>query len=156
MQNSGKNPAINLGEEIKEGNALLQLLKEEQAVLINADVEALARLAEEKNKVVVRMTELAQRRHRSLTVAGMDASEAGMKTWLKTAPPAAVQAWNALLELAKEVKELNRVNGLLIGKHMARAQTALNVLQGNPQGGNMYGPNGQSTGQAASRKLVVG
>ncbi|HJV88477.1 MAG TPA: flagellar protein FlgN [Noviherbaspirillum sp.] len=156
MQTPGKNPAEDLGDEIKESNVLLQLLKDEQEVLIRADVKELARLTEEKNKSVARMGELAQRRHRVLAAAGFEASEAGMKTWLKTAGPAIARTWTNLLELAQQAKELNRINGLLIGKHMARTQAALNVLHGAPQGGNMYGPNGQSTGQGGSRKLVIG
>ncbi|WP_136416158.1 flagellar protein FlgN [Herbaspirillum sp. ST 5-3] len=156
MQTSGKSPADGLGEEIKESSALLQLLKEEQALLISADVDGLVKLTEEKNKAVVRVAELAQRRHRILAAAGMEASEAGMTTWLKTAALDAIQAWNALLDLVKEAKEINRVNGLLIGKHLTRNQAALQVLHGSPQSGALYGPNGQSTGQAASRKLVVG
>lgn len=156
MHTPGKNPADGLDDEIKESNTLLQLLKDEQDVLIRADVEELARLTEEKNKSIARMAELAQRRHRVLAATGFEASEAGMKVWLKSAAPAAARMWTSLLDVARQAKEQNRINGLLIGKHMARTQAALNILHGGQQAGNMYGPNGQSTGQAGSRKLVIG
>jgi flagella synthesis protein FlgN len=62
-----------------------------------------------------------------------------------------------LLEIAAQAKELNRVNGLLLGQHMARNQQALNILQGNNQpAGTIYGPNGQPTSAASTRRLVVG
>lgn len=158
MQNFGNTPAESLGEELNAGNTLLQLLKQEQEHLINADLEALTKVTEEKAKVVARMTELAQRRHRALGAGGFDASESGMQEWLnsRAASPAIGKFWKELLDLAQQAKELNRTNGLLIGQHMARNQSALNVLQGNPQGGTMYGPNGQSTTQPSSRRLVVG
>lgn len=151
-------PAESLGEEIGAGNALLQLLKQEQEHLVNADIEGLTRVTEEKNKAVARMSELAQRRYRILVAAGFAANEAGMQTWLKSpaAAPTAGKAWNDLLGLAQQAKELNRTNGLLIGQHMARNQTALNVLQGNQQGSTMYGPDGQSASKSSSRRLVVG
>jgi flagellar biosynthesis protein FlgN len=158
MQALGNSLAQSLGDELVAANALLQLLKQEQAQLINANVDELDKVTEEKTKIVARMTELAQNRHRALAAAGFEASEAGMQTWTKspTALPAAGKSWNELLGIAQQAKELNRVNGLLIGQHMARNQKALNTLQGSPQGGTMYGPNGQSTSQPSSRKLVVG
>jgi flagellar biosynthesis protein FlgN len=158
MQALGNNLAQSLGEELGAANALLQLLKQEQAHLIDANVDELAKITEEKAKIVARMTELAQNRHRTLAAAGFEASEAGMQKWAKsrTALPAASKSWNELLGIAKEAKELNRINGMLIGQHAARNQIALNILQGNPQGGTMYGPDGQSTSKSSSRKLVVG
>jgi flagellar biosynthesis protein FlgN len=156
MQSSDKNPAGSLGEELKAGNTLLLLLKQEQEFLINADVDGLTKLTEEKTKTVALMTTLAQGRHRMLGNAGFEASEAGMQTWLKTVAPATANAWKELLGLAQQAKEINRTNGLLIGQHMARNQSALNVLQGSPQSGNLYGPNGQATGQSGRRSLVVG
>lgn len=158
MQNFGSSPADTLGDELNAGKALLELLQQEQECLINADIDGLTKVTEEKTKAVARMTELAQKRHRTLGAAGFDASESGMETWLKSpaAKAAASVPWNDLLALARQAKELNRTNGILIGQHMARSQMALNVLQGPPQGGNMYGPDGQAAGKTTSRKLVIG
>ncbi|HZW20283.1 flagellar protein FlgN [Noviherbaspirillum sp.] len=158
MQSIGNTLAQSLGEEVRAAAALRDLLKQEQDVLINANMDELARLAEEKTKFVVRMTELAQNRHRALASAGFDGSEAGMQKWVDAgaAQSAAGKSWTELLDIAREAKELNRVNGLLIGQHMGRNQAALNILNGAPQGGAMYGPNGQSANTANKRKLVVG
>ncbi|HYD61022.1 MAG TPA: flagellar protein FlgN [Noviherbaspirillum sp.] len=157
MQSLGNSLAQSLGEELRAAAALLEVLKQEQSHLINADVDELAKLTEEKTKIVVRMGELAQNRHHALAGAGFDASETGMQKWVDGGSnPAAGKSWKELLELAREAKELNRVNGLLIGQHMGRNQAALNILHGTPQGGAMYGPNGQSATQPNKRKLVVG
>ncbi len=157
MQTSGNTPADSLGEEIAAGKLLLQLLRQEQENLVQADIEAMSSLTEEKMRTVARMTELAQRRYRALAAAGHEANEAGMQNWIKNpAAAAAGNAWNELLTLAQQAKELNRTNGLLIGQHLTRNQMALNVLQGNQQGGAMYGPDGQAATKSGSRKLVVG
>lgn len=161
MQNPGSSPADSLGKELDAGKALLTLLQQEQQHLVNADLDGLAGVTEEKSRTIGRMTELAQGRHRTLAAQGFEASETGMRAWLDTPAAAAAAAassksWTALLDLAREAKELNRLNGLLLNQHMARNQGAINVLQGAPAGGGMYGPNGQSTSQASSRKLVVG
>lgn len=156
MQNPDRNPGDSLNEELAAGNVLLQLLKQEQEHLIQANLEGLTAAVEEKTRTVARMTELALTRHRSLGAAGFSADESGMLAWVKTAPPEAGKAWNDLLNLARDAKELNRTNGLLIGQHMSRNQNALSVLQGNQGGGTMYGPTGQTTSSGGSRTLVVG
>lgn len=157
MNQSGTGPAHKLHEENRTARTLLDLLKKEQAQLVAADVEALTALTEEKNRLVVRMSELAAERHAALSAEGFAATEQGMQAWLdKLQPPTARQSWKELLEVAKAAKEINRSNGLLIGKHLARNQNALNVLKGGPQGQALYGPNGQSSVTAAARGLVIG
>lgn len=158
MHTSASSPAATLAEELNIGNTLLQLLKTEQALLIDADVEGLSKATEEKARLVAKMNELAQRRHRSLEVAGFEASEAGMQAWIKCNKPGqqVQQDWASLIELARSAKELNRINGMLIGQHMARAQNALNVLRGEQRGEQLYGPDGQATGTGGGRRLVIG
>lgn len=160
MNHRTNNPAHSLHDEFTTATQLLELLSEEQSCLIKADVEKLAVLSEEKTRLVARMSELALRRHAALGAMGFPASEAGMQIWLQApqqeASQAASKTWNELLDIAAKAKELNRVNGLLIGQHLARNQQALNVLQGNQPAGPIYGRNGQTTSTASTRRLVVG
>ena len=58
--------------------------------------------------------------------------------------------------MARQAKEINRVNGLLISSHIARNQSALNVLRVQTGSGNFYGPDGQATARGVGRGLVVG
>jgi flagellar biosynthesis protein FlgN len=152
------NAAEQLQQEIDTTEALVAMLKQEQEHLINADIEHLTALAEEKSKVVSQLSELAMARHRRLAEAGLPANEEGMQRWMKRLAPnaPALAAWSRLLELMSSAKELNRTNGILINSHLARNQTALNVLQRSAQGGEFYGPNGQASVKPAGRGLVVG
>ncbi|KIF82166.1 flagella synthesis protein FlgN [Noviherbaspirillum autotrophicum] len=158
MHASGTSPAHGLDEEQQAANSLLQLLQQEQAALVNADVDGLIKLTGEKAKLAAQMTQLAKRRHKALAAAGFDATEAGMQSWLGSsgATTADNKVWTDLLAVMQAAKEHNRVNGLLISQHMTRNQNALNVLQGNAQGGPIYGPDGQATTKIGSRRLVVG
>ena len=158
MQSLGNTLAQTLVEEVRAAGTLLELLRQEQAHLIDANIDEMIKVTEEKTKIVARMGELSLSRHRALAGAGLEASEEGMQKWAgsASADPTAAQSWNALLDLARAAKELNRTNGLLIGRHLARNQAAMNILQGSSQGGNMYGPNGQSSTQSGSRRLVIG
>lgn len=151
-------PVRTLAEEQQAASQLLALLLQEQAQLVDAQIESLDRITQDKAGVLGRMTELARERHRALGAAGFDATETGMLDWVNSplATAEATKSWTDLLALAKSAKDLNRTNGLLINRHMARNQNALNVLQGTPQGGNFYGPNGQATTKTVSRGFVVG
>jgi flagella synthesis protein FlgN len=158
MHTFGTTPASELDQECNTTRNLLQLLKQEQACLVDANIDELIRVTEEKGKVAMHMAELANNRHRLLSAAGFEAAESGMQAWLEC--PAATDAdrgmWKELLDLADSGKELNRVNGMLIAQHMSLNQSALNVLQGTPEGSSIYGPNGQSATKIGSRRLVVG
>ncbi len=151
-------PARTLAEELATCRSLLELLASEQDLLVKAEVDGLGRTSEEKARLVASMNALAQQRHQSLAAAGFPASEAGMQDWLKQSASEvrAQQDWNSLIELAREAREQNRLNGVLIAQHMTRTQKTLNVLQGAPVGGALYGPDGQATGAGTGRRLVVG
>jgi len=150
-------PDVTLKEEYRLTQVLIELLKQEQAHLVKADIEGLIAITEEKSRAAAQMSELTNRRYQALEKAGFPAKEIGMRTWLDTSSAAAelTTYWQDLLKLAKSAKSLNNTNGLLINKHMTRNQKALNVLQGS-LGSNVYGPNGKATTTFRPRGLVVG
>jgi flagella synthesis protein FlgN len=157
MNQTGTGPAHKLHEENRTARMLLDILKKEQAQLVAADIAALTALTEEKTQLVVRMAELAAERHTALATAGYAATEEGMQAWLDSVqPPTARQSWKELLEVARAAKEINRSNGLLIGRHLTRNQSALNVFKGGQQGQALYGPDGQSSVSPAGRGLAIG
>ncbi|HSY26910.1 MAG TPA: flagellar protein FlgN [Burkholderiaceae bacterium] len=149
-------PAVTLKEEFRLTQVLIELLKQEQAHLIKADIEGLIAITEEKSRAATQMSELTNRRYQALEKAGFPAKEIGMRNWLDASAAAELTTyWKDLLKLAKSAKSLNNTNGLLINKHMTRNQKALNVLQGN-LGSNVYGANGKATTTFRPRGLAVG
>ena len=146
----------NLRDEHKAMAQLVELIKQERVQLLEANIDKLNELTQEKSRLVAHMSELANRRDNALAAAGFTSKETAMKSWLSTAGSDAGAAWSALLSLTESAKELNRVNGMLINRHMSDNQNALNALHAAPQGSNVYGPNGQSTVKPVTRRLVVG
>ena len=159
-QNLNYNPMESLREEHKALADLVELMKAEQAHLVAADIEGLQQVTEQKAKIVAQVSEMAQKRHRALAIAGFDPKEENMQAWLAGINQANVgEAWDQLLHITRSAKELNRVNGMLINKHMMLNQNALSTLQAPAQGNapaNFYGANGQTTNITTSRRLVVG
>jgi flagella synthesis protein FlgN len=152
-------PTPHLIDEQQQIAALVELMKQEQQLLVSADADGLAVLTPQKNQLVQKLAALAAERHRALGVAGFAASESGMAPWLAADGDAHKRAtWERLLELTREAKELNRVNGMLINKHMAHNQSALNALRSSGQGADatVYGASGQTISGGPSRKYVIG
>jgi len=139
--------------------SLVELLKQEQRFLVAADADGLAALTPQKSALVQQLAAQSAERHRALGEAGFDAGEAGMDPWLAaTGDQQARSAWEQLLERTREAKELNRLNGMLINKHLVHNQQALDELRGTGSGSAaaVYGPGGQTVAGGPSKRFVVG
>jgi flagella synthesis protein FlgN len=153
-------PGANLRDEQQLIASIVELMKQEQQLLISADADGLATLTPEKLKLAQKAAELSRLRHKALGAAGFAAAEAGMEPWLAVGGNGSVRAdWNRLLDLSRQAKELNRVNGMLINKQLAHTTGVLNAIRGSgdgASGGGVYGPGGQTMGSGPSRRFVVG
>ncbi len=158
MQSRSQDPGAQLAQEQDVTATLLALLRREQGHLVNADIAAVTDLLNEKSLLIAKATDLAVARHQALALAGYEAGEAGMQAWIASQEPRSevVQTWNKLIDVAREAKEINRTNGLLINQQLSRNEAALNVLRGDESGADTYGPNGQTSSRPVSRGRIVG
>jgi flagella synthesis protein FlgN len=151
------NPAYTLPQEQQALSLLVTTLQKEQASLNQAQVEDMLSLLTEKANLIADMTKLAGQRFAALEAAGFAGSEEGMKQWVEAHGTIEnKQLLDELLPMAVTAKELNRLNGLLIGRHMSHNQQILDAVQNALQGGKIYGPDGQSTIKAPGRQLGIG
>ncbi|MBV8624646.1 MAG: flagellar protein FlgN [Herbaspirillum sp.] len=149
-------PASQLHQEKGALQRLIEKLRQEQALLSEASAEGMTEIITEKASIVAEMTTLAGNRHRQLAELGYADDETGMQKWMnEQGSDADKDVWADLFELAQDAKELNRVNGLLIGKKLSINQNALTVLQGKTGTGSFYGPDGQSSIKSSGRRLGV-
>jgi flagella synthesis protein FlgN len=157
---SSATPLNSLREEAHIMATLLDVLKQEQQLLVAAEIDGLPAITTKKTALVTQMTLLSAQRHRSLGKSGFPAEEAGMDAWIAASGEARDESatlWQALLQHTREAKELNRINGMLINKQMGHTQGALQALR--PPGSastNFYGPGGISTTLPRSRGFLAG
>jgi flagella synthesis protein FlgN len=152
-------PITTVSQEQQQLSALIALMKQEQQLLVAADADGLAQLTPQKNAMLEALAELSAQRHAALAAAGCEASEAGMEPWLAVGGnDEARSQWEQLLGLAREAKELNRVNGMLINKQLAHNQGVLNALRmpAGAEAGGVYGASGQALGSGPSKRYVIG
>lgn len=151
-------PGATLRDEQQVIGSIVELMKTEQQLLISADADGLSTITPNKLQLAQRAATLSRVRHKALGAAGFSASEAGMEPWLAVGGNAEHRdAWNSLLELTREAKELNRVNGMIVNRQLGQTQAALSELRGPGGGGaGVYGPAGQTMSSGPSRRFVVG
>ena len=151
-------PGATLRDEQQLIGSIVELMKSEQQFLVSADADGLATLTPQKLQLAQKAAELSRLRHKALGAAGFPALETGMEPWLAVGGNDELrQQWNRLLELTREAKELNRVNGMLVSKQLAHTQGMLNALRpaGNGAAG-VYGPGGQAMPAGPSKRYLVG
>ncbi len=155
--NSSLLPSHSLADEKLVTQRLVDILKQEQELLSgNGEAEEIPNVIGEKANIVAEMAGLADTRHKILASLGLVASEDGMQQWIdRHGATQDKQLWTELFDLAQAARELNRLNGLLVGRQMALNQGALNVLQGKSNG-SFYGPDGQSSVRTSGRPLAIG
>jgi flagella synthesis protein FlgN len=147
-------PADSLAEEYTAMHRLHALLEQEQSALTGGAIDALPELINAKAHLIAQIAALADARHKRLADAGLDASEESMQRWIDSSgAPDEKQHWTDLLQLAQATKEQNRLNGLIINKHMQINQQTLNIFEGAAAGNNFYGPDGQSSIKTNTRKF---
>lgn len=151
-------PSQHLAQEKQVTSRLVAALQQEQMLLSgNGDADEIPNVISGKAQIVAEMAALADHRHTLLAALGFPASENGMQNWLdQHGADADKKLWDELFELAQSAREINRINGLLVGKQMAINQNALKILQGRSGGGSFYGPDGSASVRTTGRPLGVG
>ena len=150
-------PGATLRDEQQLIGSIVELMKTEQQFLVSADADGLSTISPKKLQLAQKAAELSRLRHRALGAAGFPALEAGMEPWLAVGGNDELRAqWNRLLELTREAKELNRINGMLVNKQLAHTQGMLNALRPAAAGAGVYGPGGQAMPTGPSRRFVAG
>lgn len=135
-----------LAQDAKLLNELVFLLTREQVSLVNADIDAIESMLDEKGGLLQKISASAQGRYKALAKEGYQPNENGMSDWVnRTADSQCAQAWKDFQNSLVQAKELNRINGQLITKHFNRNQQLLSQLQGRPASATVYGRNGQAS-----------
>ncbi|NBS58604.1 MAG: flagellar protein FlgN [Betaproteobacteria bacterium] len=101
------------------------------------------------------MTRFAQQRNTRLRSAGYTADVAGMQAWLaqRAAYPAIANAWAMVGELAREARDQNEINGLMVAMKLQRTQRQLAFLNRAASNEPMYASDGVTCSAVRQRSL---
>lgn len=133
-----------LAEEINSFGQFCLLLREEREALARLDQEMLDPIISRKQLLCEHLSQLAEQRRQQLGRADM-ASE--LQRLGLTAE------WDKLTALAREARELNRINGTIIDARLQHNQQAMALLRAGEDVASTYGPEGLSQNSSSARHL---
>jgi flagella synthesis protein FlgN len=149
---AGAGPAIAdlLAEETDTVRRFIAVLRQEQSLLADGQIDGLVAIAEEKSAFADRLGALARQRDAQVAAEGGE----NMGAWLaKPANQGQRDAWRQLLDLARQARSLNETNGKLIELRMQHNQQALAVLMAAADQAMTYGPDGQQRPAGGGRSF---
>jgi flagellar biosynthesis/type III secretory pathway chaperone len=136
-----------LTEELQLTQQLVSILKEEQAILLNNEIESLQVITENKTQLVNTLFLVDQTRLDVLKEANLaDQNNNMLKLLDRIAEPELQLLWQTLLSTTSEAKDLNNNNGLVLNRLAGNTQNALAILRSQcPNDTILYGKDGQNT-----------
>lgn len=144
-----------LSNELAALKQFVGLLREEQALLTaTGNADALLSLVGDKTAQAAHLAELGAQREAALQrLYGL--ASVGGDTKAVNIPAALQPQWKELLEVARQARDLNENNGMLIGMHWQHNQAALTALMNaaNQSEAMTYGPEGLYAGRGGGRTL---
>lgn len=135
-----------------------RVLEEEARCLALRDPEALEQTASKKQKVAVRLNDLAARQNDCLRTCGLPPDGPGLDAFLRGLdsewPDAeALRAeWREIMRLGSACKKRNELNGAYIGLLQRHVDAGLNFLHGASSADATYGPDGSTRRGEISRR----
>lgn len=131
------------------------LLQKEQNALTQGLADELPAISQGKTALIEMLNTADRERQTLLAKAGFPDEKNGITDWLErqgrnTAP---LGLWNEILELAREAKRLNQLNGQVIAVRLQATEQALSALNVRAKETSLYGPRGQ-TGSVTGNRII--
>ena len=139
-----------LGRLLDEENAALgefaSLLDQEHGALRGRDIDALETLADARQASVVKLLKIEEERRSLCSMLGYDTDLTGLARLIAWCDPARtlVKRYEECSTRARDCRDRNNRNGVLVGAQMKRVEGLLGAMTGTSAEPRAYGPRGQS------------
>jgi flagellar biosynthesis/type III secretory pathway chaperone len=143
----------------EENTALVEfavLLDKEHVALRGRNIDALETLAEVRQASVVKLLKIEEERRGLCSMLGYDSDLAGLARLLAWCDPGRTlgKRYAECASRARDCRELNTRNGVLVGAQIKRVEGLLGAITGASAEPRAYGPRGQSNPYATSGKVL--
>jgi len=136
-----------LDSQIAAMETLRQCLEDEHRALQVRDPEQLLSIAERKS-ICLNEAARIDRQHRELEAGG------ATQTPIAADKPCRKQR-EQLDTLTRVCRDLNVANGSLISRQKTRIEKTLQIMRGEPDRSDVYGPSGATPGRGLARRLLA-
>jgi len=144
-------PAINLSNGLDQQIAVMETLRgcleDEHRALQSRDPEQLLSLAELKTTCLsdaARINRQCNEIEAQVTTSAMINSDPGVN-----------RRREQLDTLTRTCRDLNNINGSLIRRQKTRIEKTLQIMRGEPERSDVYGPSGAAAGRNSARRILA-
>lgn len=153
MINDGRTGTLNMDGlncilqlELEIARVFLALLEREQIALAEGNIDDLALLTADKDRIVAQLKNLDLQRNQHLTAFGLPQDANGMKAWISGfhEDHSVADSWEELLKLTHQARQINQANALIVTSCLQHTRRALYALQGAAGQVTLYNPKGMA------------
>ncbi|MCC6916605.1 flagellar protein FlgN [Nitrosomonas sp.] len=148
MSTRGRDPLERiLQQELENIHQFLELLENEQNLLASGNLDELALLVADKDRILDQFAKLDARRNHVLNEAGLPEGARGIKAWTSADnnESTVTRDWEELLDLAELAKQLNQANATITANWLQYTRQTLNALHEAAGRTTLYDTKGQIT-----------
>ena len=140
-----------LNEDIRQLDALVDLLLREKEALASSDIAPLQELTEEKNRILGAIRDRARQKIHLLVDIGFRPDTGEPSRFIRAAGMDDLyQLWKTADHKLRECQSLNQNNGRVVGHLQKRLARVTDIFRGASSQQKLYGAQGQQTNVASS------
>jgi flagellar biosynthesis protein FlgN len=146
---------------LKITQELYRLLNKEAEVLKQSDhANALPPIAQQKQRLVTQLNQFSEQISQILTSEKLPNSNQGINQYFARASQMDLdtlqltECWSEFLAITKKCRSMNEQNGASITLLTRHVQRSLQIVKGNAQTVNTYGPDGSTNPGLSSHSLI--
>ena len=138
--------------DCQHAEKLAAVLKAERQILQQRDQHQLATLIGEKEQLLAKLDQSAKLRSQWLQQLGFKPNAEAWQTLIEQQQDSALlETWKSLSSAVRDCRELNEVNGRLIGRSQQTLTKLLNIMRGTSASPQLYGSDGNTQNRSESR-----
>ena len=137
---------------------LEQTLENENAALLDNDLDRILHAATDKNRLFEFLEDLEKERHTLLLAAGLDFDSSGIMAYLQREPSPVndetAAIWQQIETLTRQCRKQNQINGIILEKNRRRTEKALAILKGQSSQVATYTASGEACRSQSRHSLA--
>ncbi|KEF32528.1 Flagellar biosynthesis protein FlgN [Marinobacter nitratireducens] len=144
-----------LSQDVRQLEALTDILKSEKACLASSDIQSLQALTTEKNQHLGELRERAKKKIHALVAMGYRPETGDPSRFIRSAGFTELyDVWQQADTGLKQCQELNRHNGRVLGHLQTRLNRLTDIFRGASGQQKLYGSTGHQT-TVSSRNVLA-
>ena len=155
MSNATENLKHLLRQDLKDLEALSQILNEEKDLLGTRNSDAIQLITKNKSALVQQIEGRAKQKAKLLASSGLGIKPGAVTQTLERLGDTELsELWKQSLEALKSCKDQNSVNGSIVSHTLQRTAKLMSIIRGQGNQTNLYGQKGKAKSMQGGNHIL--